>query len=126
LGALQSKFKIRARGAWNAASKTLVLKETYRFDDGHQDVLDWKIVKVSATEYVGHETRIDGEATGRSDGATFHWKYSRRVPSKDGDETSFDFDDKFYLIDSKSLVARASVSRLFFEVATMSVFYTRD
>ena len=126
LGKLQSKFKIKARGVWDASSKTLSLKETYTFDDGHLDTLDWQIVKVSASEYVGHETRIEGEAKGRSDGGVFTWRYSRRVPAKGGDETSFDFHDKFYLIDANSLVARASVSRLFFEVATMSVFYSRD
>ena len=125
LGQLQSRFTISAHGQWDQASKTLHLQETYKFDDGHSDKLDWTIAKESSSTYVGHETRIDGEAKGLQEQSQFTWQYSRRVPDKDGQETSYEFNDTFFLIDQDSLLAKASINKLFFEVATMSVFYRR-
>ena len=100
------------------------MKDTCPFDDDHVDSLDRQmILKASASKYVGHETRIDGDAKGGSDGEMFTQRYLRRVPDEHGEETTFDFNDKFYLIDTNPLSERASISRLF---SKMSVFYTRD
>jgi hypothetical protein len=124
-GSFQRQFKIEASGQWDEAAKTLKLVETYTFDDGQVDKLDWSIVKRSASRYEGHETRITGTAVGEQAGNAYHWSYSRRVPSKDGSEANLTFDDWFWLQDEQTLVARASVSKFGVEVATLSVFYRK-
>jgi hypothetical protein len=124
-GAFQSQFGIEASGRWDDASQTLRLTETYTFDDGHVDRLEWTIKKRDASRYEGREPRIDGTAQGEQAGNAFHWTYTRRVPARDGSESTSGFDDWFWLQDEKTLIARASVTRLGVEVGTLSVFYRK-
>lgn len=122
-GTLQRQFRIDAHGEWDADSRTLRLVETYRFDDGSEDRLEWSIRRLADGSYEGHEPRLVGAAEGRQAGNAFHWVYTRRVPGSDG--TRFTFDDWFWLQPGGVLIVRASVRRFGVEVATMSVFYRR-
>jgi hypothetical protein len=124
-GAFQQQFRIEATGRWDEASRTLKLTEIYTFDDGHIDTLEWHITKQDSGRYEGKEPRIDGTAQGEQAGNAFHWTYTRRVPAKDGSESSNGFDDWFWLQDENTLIARASVTKLGVEVATLSVFYRK-
>lgn len=56
-GGLQNRFIIKAEGRWDPSANTLLLKEVYTFDDGHQAFLTWKIIKRGETGYEGRETR---------------------------------------------------------------------
>lgn len=125
-GALQRQFRIEASGRWDEPSRTLSLTETYHFDDGQIDRLDWTIMKRDDHRYEGRETRIEDVAQGEQAGNAYHWRYSRSVPAKDGSETLLGFDDWFWLQDERTLVARASVTKLGIEIATLSVFYRKD
>lgn len=124
-GAFQQQFKIEASGRWDASAKTLRLTEIYTFDDGHIDKLEWTIRKTGEGSYEGREPRVDGVAKGEQAGNAYHWTYTRRVPSKDGSESSNGFDDWFWLQDEQTLIARASVTKFGVEVATLSVFYRK-
>lgn len=124
-GTFQQQFRIEATGRWDAGAQTLRLTETYTFDDGHLDKLEWTIRKRDGGRYEGAEPRIDGTAQGEQAGNAFHWTYTRRVPAKDGSESSNGFDDWFWLQDEQTLIARASVTKLGVEVATLSVFYRK-
>ena len=85
---LQNQFRIKAKGAWNSAQNTLSLTETYTFDNGYTDILNWKIVKQSSFAYEGREDRIGGVAKGEQAGNAFHWEYKRDVPDKDGNSST--------------------------------------
>lgn len=125
-GGFQRQFTIEASGRWDGPGRRLNLTESYTFDDGQLDRLDWTVVKQNDGRYEGRETRIDGTATGQQAGNAYRWTYTRRVPAKDGSETSLGFDDWFWLIDDDTLVARASVTRLGIEIATLSAFYRKQ
>lgn len=125
MGGLQNRFTIKAEGRWDASANTLSLKEIYSFDDGHQDVLAWTIIKRGDTSYEGRERLIDGTADGQQSGNAFRWKYTRDVPSPDGSKTRFGFDDWFYLHDADHMTAHASLTRFGIEFATLQAFYQR-
>jgi hypothetical protein len=125
-GALQRQFHIEAAGEWDEASRTLRLRETYRFVDGQIDRLDWTILKRDDRRYEGRETRIEDVAQGEQAGNAYRWQYSRSVPAKDGSESLLGFDDWFWLLDEQTLVARASVTKLGIEIASLSVFYRKE
>jgi hypothetical protein len=108
-GTLQRQFQIEAVGRWVEAERTLYLTETYRFDDGQIDRLEWRIRRLEYNRYEGN---------------AFHWRYRRNVPSKDADY-NMTFDDWFWLQPGDVLIARASLTKLGFEVGTMSVFYQK-
>ncbi len=122
---LQNQFKIVTKGKWDASTSILSLKETYTFDDGHSDVLNWTILKQSASKYEGREDRIDGAAKGEQAGNAFHWTYRRDVPDKEGKTSSLGFDDWFWLQQPDVMVAHASMTKLGIEVARLSAFYRK-
>jgi hypothetical protein len=124
-GKLANTFEIGAEGSWDSASKSLSLVERYRFDDGHADTLEWKIRKHDGSTYTGTEKRLVGEASGEQAENWYRWRYTRRVPGKNGAETRLTFDDCFYRLDDKVVMARASVKKFGFRVATISVFYQK-
>lgn len=93
LGNLQNMFTIEGDGRWDASANTLLLKETYQFEDGRHDQLVWTIINRGEGVYEGREALIDGVAEGRQSGNAFRWKYHRDVPMADGSKTSFGFDD---------------------------------
>ncbi|MFO1037445.1 MAG: DUF3833 family protein [Geminicoccaceae bacterium] len=74
--------------------------------------------------YEGREPRLLEPARGEQAGNAFHWTYRRNVPDAEGD-TTLGFDDWFWLQPGDVLIARASVTKLGIEVATMSVFYRK-
>lgn len=124
-GALENRFRIEAEGIYDPAAHTLALRETYTFDDGHIDTLVWTIIKRSDTTYEGREALIEGLAEGTQSGAAFQWRYARAVPDKDGEKTSFGFNDWFWLIEPDVMVAHASLTKLGIEVATLNAFYQK-
>lgn len=122
---LQNQFRIEAEGHWDEAAQSLAIRETYRFDDGHEDILTWSILKTSESDYEGRETLIDGLAKGRQAGNAFLWDYSRDVPAKDGSKMRFGFKDWFFLQDENTLIAHASLTKLGIETGTINAFYRK-
>jgi len=124
-GGFQNAFKIDTQGHWDPTVRTLSMSEFYRFNDGHSDPLNWSILKKSDFEYEGFEPSIAGSAKGEQRGNAFHWQYSREVPCKDGDRTSYGFDDWFWFLEPTVLCVSASITKLGIEVARLSAFYQR-
>lgn len=125
-GTLQNQFRIEATGRWDEASRTLSLVETYHFDDGHTDRLEWSIEKLSPNRFVGREPRMIGDANGEQDANHFRWRYTRRVPAADGSESKLYFDDCMWLQAPEILVARGSIRKFGVEIATLSGFYVKS
>ena len=125
-GTLSQHFDIKAQGKWNEATRTLLLNEVYLFDDGHRDVLEWRITRHSENRYSGTETNLKGEAQGEQSDNHFRWKYVRDVPQAGGGPTRMAFDDCFYLQEPKVLMARATVSRFGFEIGVITVTYLKS
>lgn len=124
-GTLKNQFTISAQGLWDADRRILQLTETYVFDDGHVDVVNWKIVREAEQHYVGQEPTLVGKAEGEQRSNWFRWRYRRNVPGKGGSSAKLGFDDCFWLQEDGVLIARASITKLGIEVASMSVFYRK-
>ncbi|WP_292037122.1 MULTISPECIES: DUF3833 family protein [unclassified Brevundimonas] len=122
-GGLQQRFTVRAQGRFDG--ETLEFSETWSFDDGHVDRLNWRIRPVGDGRYVGDEDRLDGQAEGDQAGCAFHWRYSRDVPQKDGSSTRLNFNDWFYRIDETAVMAKGAAGRLGVPFATVHVLYRR-
>jgi hypothetical protein len=124
-GKLQNDFTIEAEGLWDGARNRLSLTEDYRFSDGHRDRLNWDIEKTSQHRYSGMEARLVGKAQGEQSEQSFRWRYRRSVPAKNGSTATLAFDDCFLWRDEDVVIARAAVSKLGFQIATITVFYLR-
>ena len=122
-GGLQQRFTVQAHGHFDGAE--LAFTETWTFDDGHVDTLNWRIRPVGDGRYVGQEDRLDGQADGDQAGCAFHWRYSRDVPQKDGSSTTLNFNDWFYRIDETAVMVKGTAGRMGVPFATAHVLYRR-
>lgn len=125
LGGVGRRLQVTATGRFDAATKTLNLVETYRFDDGHVDRLDWRIRKLEDGRYEAREARLVEPGAGEASGSAFHLTYRRAVPQADGSTVTLGFDDWFILIDDETLMVRASIDKLMVPFGSLTVVYRR-
>jgi hypothetical protein len=120
-GNVQKRFTVRAEGRLDDAA--IRFRETWTFDDGHVDTLDWEIRAAGDGRYRGREARSDGEAEGELAGCAFHWTYTRDTPQPDGKSVKLNFDDWFFQIDDQVVIARGVGGRLGLPFARAHVTY---
>jgi len=120
-GSLQKRFTVQAGG--QQAGDEIRFSETWTFDDGHVDTLNWQIRRSDAGRYRGTEDRIEGEADGELAGCAFHWRYTRETPQPDGKAVTLNFDDWFFQIDEDVVIAKGVGGRLGLPFATAHVTY---
>jgi hypothetical protein len=125
LGGIGRRLQVTATGRFDEATQTLNLMETYRFDDGHIDRLEWRIRKLEDGRYEAHEARLVEPGSGEASGSAFHLTYRRAVPQTDGSTTTLSFDDWFVLIDEQTLMVRASIYKLMVPFGSLTVVYRR-
>jgi hypothetical protein len=125
VGSLQRRSSIIAEGKWDEQQQAIHFTETYRFDDGRQDTLQWTIRKRGNGKYSGSESRLNGEALGEQAGCAFNWRYTRDTPQADGKSTKLNFDDWFYRIDERACIVRGTAGRAGLPFATAHVTYRR-
>jgi hypothetical protein len=122
-GPLQKRFTVQGEGA--ADGDVIHFRETWTFDDGHVDTLNWIIRATSPGRYAGKEDRSEGEADGELAGCAFHWRYSRDTPQPDGTSVTLNFDDWFFQIDERVIIAKGVAGRFGLPFATAHVTYRR-
>lgn len=66
-GNFQNSFRIDAQAHWDVAANTLKMTEFYKFDDGHNDPLDWSRCPTRNTKASRSRSR---EAPPENSGAT--------------------------------------------------------
>ena len=125
VGGLQRRATIAAEGSWDPEKRRVRFSETYSFDDGHTDTLNWVIHREAIGRYTGSEPSLDNTALGEQAGCAFHWKYTRDVPQADGKKTKLNFDDWFYQIDDRVCIVRGSAGRAGLPFATAHVTYRK-
>jgi hypothetical protein len=126
LGGIGRRIEVVAEGRYDPGSATLHLVETYRFDDGQSDRLEWQIRRLDGGGYEAREARATTPGEGRAAGAAFRLTYQRDVPRRDGGSTVLDFDDLFVQIDPDTVMVRAAITRLAVPVGGMTVIYRRE
>jgi hypothetical protein len=120
-GALQKRFTVTAQGSRDG--EVIHFRETWTFDDGHVDTLNWRIRVEGDGRYTGAEDRVEGEAQGEVAGSAFHWTYTRETPQPDGKSIKLNFDDWFFQIDEVVVIAKGVGGRLGLPFASAHVTY---
>jgi hypothetical protein len=124
-GGLQQRFSVKAHGDWDQAARILTFTETWTFDDGRKDTLAWRISPRENGQYLGNETRLEGDAEGEQSGCAFHWRYSRDTPLSDGKSMLLNFNDWFYRIDERVVMIRGSAGRAGIPFSILHATYRR-
>jgi hypothetical protein len=125
MGGIGRRIQLTASGRFDESTQTLHLDETYRFDDGHVDELQWRIRKLPDGRYEAREERSPEPGEGAAAGSAFRMTYRRAVPKADSSSTTLSFDDWFVRIDEDTVMVHASISKLMVPIGSLTVLYRR-
>lgn len=118
-GQVTRRFVATLKGEWNGPEG--VLKEEFIFDDKEVQKREWKLKKVGENQFEGTANDVDGVGRGQTSGFAMNWKYVLKIPV--GNTTyHIPFDDSMYLVDSKSVINKAVMSKFGFRVGELIIF----
>lgn len=121
-GEVVKRFTVAIEGRRQGSD--FVLDEHFTYSDGSTEQRTWTLARQPDGTWRGRAGDVVGEAIGHSAGNALNWRYTLRLPV--GDATyDVQFDDWMYLVDARTMINRASVSKFGFEVGQVTVFFRR-
>ena len=121
-GKVTRQFKAQLNGKWDGSK--LILDEQFNWNDGENQNRQWTINKIDNHNYEGTASDVVGVAKGYSYGPAFKFEYVLLVPIK-GKNIKITFDDWIFLQDEKVAINRATMSKFGFNVAELTVMFTK-
>ena len=94
----------------------------------HLDVLlgdQWDIRKIDNNTYEGTASDVVGIAKGVSFGSAFKFEYQLLIPYKNK-KIKVRFDDWIFKQDDKTAINKATLTKFFFKVGELIVFFVKD
>ena len=101
-----------------------VLDESFTYDDGQKQRRIWRLTDHGQGRYTGLADDVMGQARGQGKGNAFRWQYTLRLPV-DGTVYNVDFDDWLVLIDERTLLNVATMSKLSFRLGEVTLAFTK-
>ncbi|HEX4878665.1 MAG TPA: DUF3833 domain-containing protein [Limnobacter sp.] len=122
-GKVVRRFTVVMKCSWDGNTGTL--DEDFTYSDGTTEKRVWTIYK-NGDSYTGTAGDVLGTATGQAAGNAFNWKYTLRLPV-DGSTYEVQFDDWMYLMDDKTMLNKAVMSKFGIELGEVLLsFRKRD
>jgi Protein of unknown function (DUF3833) len=121
-GKVLRRFVVRMRGAWTGDNGTL--DEEFIYDDGERQHRVWRVRALPDGRYAGSAADVVGEATGASAGPAFNWRYTLKIAVR-GDEYAVQFDDWLYLVDERTVINKAVMSKFGLRVSDVILAITK-
>jgi hypothetical protein len=121
-GEVVKRFTVEIIGTYNAGK--LVLDERFSYADGTKDQRIWTLTQQADGTWRGTAADVQGEAIGKVSGNALNWQYTLLLPV-DGKTYAMKFDDWMFLLDDKTMVNRASMSKFGFEFGQVTLFFKK-
>ena len=122
LGNVKREFVVDIEGTWDG--EQLVLTEDFVYSDGEREQRIWTLTKTGADSYTGSTENVVGEATGRTAGNAFNWKYDFNLQVGDS-KWKVHFDDWMFLQSNGVLLNKATVSRWGIKIGTVFLSFKK-
>lgn len=121
-GKVVRRFVVKMTCRWDA--DVGVLDEDFIYSDGTRQRRVWTIRKLPGGRYTGTADDVVGTAQGESAGNALRWSYTLRLPV---DDKVYDvqFDDWMYLIDERTLLNKAVMSKFGVRLGEVTLFFTK-
>ena len=108
-GAIVRRFTVHIRGTWDGDVGTL--DERFTYSDGARERRVWTLRRQADGRWTGTAADVVGEASGVASGSTLTWRYTLALVV-DGRTWHVDLDDRMVLVDERTLLNRATMSKL--------------
>jgi hypothetical protein len=121
-GEVIKRFVVQMEGTWRGDQG--VLDENFTYSDGTTQRRVWRLQRHADGRYTGQADDVVGTAEGRNVGNSFRWTYTMRLPV-DGREYDVEFDDWMHLIDERTLLNRATMSKFGVRLGEVTLSFTK-
>lgn len=121
-GEVIKRFHVVIDARWQG--DTGVLDENFVWSDGTKSRRVWTLKRQSDGRYIGTADDVVGTASGEASGNALHWKYVLALPV-DGKTWHVDFDDWMFLIDERTMLNRAVMSKWGFNLGEVTLSFTQ-
>ncbi len=122
-GQVKRQFTADMKGEFDG--KNLILDETFIWNDGEKQERKWNIRKIDDNTYEGTAPDVVGIAKGVSFGSAFKFEYKLLIPYKNK-RIKVRFDDWIFKQDDKTAINKATLTKFFFKVGELIVFFVKD
>jgi hypothetical protein len=125
-GKVVKRFTVVMVCTWQGkpGEETGVLDEDFTYSDGTKQKRVWKLQRTADGKYIGRADDVIGIANGQEQGNAFQWGYTLSLPV-DGKVYEVQFDDWMYLIDSKTMLNKATMSKFGFKLGEVTLSFTK-
>lgn len=121
-GKVLRRFVVTMRCHWVGDAGTL--DEEFVYSDGERQRRVWRVQKLPDGRYTGSADDVVGQAQGASAGPAFNWHYTLRLPVG-GNVYEVQFDDWMFLIDERTLINKAVMSKFGIRIGEVTLSFSR-
>lgn len=121
-GKVVKRFSVQLMGRWNGNQG--VLEEDFVYSDGTQQRRVWRLTDLGQGKWSGRADDIVGEATGESAGNAINWRYTMALPV-DGTVYHVQFNDWLYLMDQRTMLNKAVMSKFGITLGEVTLSFTK-
>lgn len=122
LGRVRQRFVVEMHASWQGTQG--VLDERFTYSDGTQQRRIWRLTDLGGGRYEGRADDVVGVATGQAAGNALNWRYTLQLPV-DGRVWEVQLDDWMFLIDERTMLNRATMSKWGIRLGEVTLSFTR-
>lgn len=122
-GKVVRRFTVKMACNWQG--DTGVLDEDFTYSDGSKQRRVWRLTRLPSGHYTGVADDVVGQANGQTAGNAFQWRYTLALPV-DGHVWHVDFDDWMFLMDERTLLNKAVMSKWGIRLGEVTLAFTKD
>ena len=121
-GRVVKRFVVDLQADWSGNQGTL--DERFTYSDGTTQQRVWHLSDLGQGRYSGRADDVVGMAEGQAAGNALRWTYTLALPV-DGRIWNVQFDDWMYLIDSRTLLNKAVMSKFGLRLGEVTLSFTK-
>ncbi|MEO1206245.1 MAG: DUF3833 family protein [Pseudomonadota bacterium] len=121
-GTLRRRFVVELDGNWQGDE--FVLDESFVFDDGERMQRIWRITPSNDGTFMAKADDVIGQAKGWSEGDTVRLSYDFSL-KMGSSELAVRFADRFYRVDDRNVMNKATLSKWGVTLGEMTIFFQR-
>ena len=122
-GTVKKRFVVDMKANWTADGIGTLI-EDFKWSDGSKTQRIWTLKKLADGKYEGTAADVDGKALGEAAGNAFNWSYTMNL-DVDGTIWKVQFDDWMFLVDEKTLLNKAVMSKWGFRLGEVLISFQK-
>lgn len=121
-GKVVKRFVVDMQASWKGNEGTL--DERFTYSDGTKQTRIWHLTDHGNGRYTGRADDVVGTAEGQTAGNAFRWAYTLALPV-DGRVWHVQFDDWMYLMDQRTMLNKAEMSKFGIRLGEVTLSFTK-